>query len=247
MPRCEGPTLLALPGTGCCPAIYDGVRVEGWNLITLDWGRSRRPIDPLSVACRVQDVLTDATGPVVLLGHSTGAAIAALVASMATASTPIAGLVLSNTGVHSRNHGDPTFAQRILECWSADEQQAFLRACFFYPPQAILWQSMCAYLASIPASALLEAVHGLRALDLGSYLSRIKPPALVAHGCYDKRRQVSDAQDLAAGIPGARLRMLPGGHTPMVDCTADYCAVLKEFLDPASAAHRPSNGTLSTH
>lgn len=247
LPQYHGPTLIALPGTGCNPVIYGGVHVDGWNLLSVDWARSKGPIDPLSVALRVKAALKNFTGPVVLLGHSTGAAIAALVASMAAESTPIAGLVMSNTGVHSRNHGDPTFAQRILECWSADEQEAFLRACFFYPPQAMLWKSMCSYLASMPASALLEAVQGLRALDLGLYLRRIRQPTLVAHGYYDKRRQVTDAQDLVADIPNARLAMLPGGHTPMVDCTANYCSVLKDFLGLVPVARRHLPDTLVTH
>jgi len=247
IPQYHGPTLLALPGTGCSPVIYGGVQIDGWNLLSVDWARSRGPTGPLSIALRVQAALANFTGPVVLLGHSTGAAIAALAASMATESTPIAGLVMSNTGVHSRNHGDPTFAQRIFECWSAKEQEAFLRACFFYPPQAMLWKSMCTYLASIPASALLEAVQGLRALDLGLYLERITQPTLVAHGYYDKRRQVTDAQDLVAAIPDARLAMLPGGHTPMVDCTANYCDVIKEFLDTVLKARGHLPGTLVTH
>lgn len=234
LPETSRPLLLALPGTGCSPAIYDCVVVPGWTVAGVDWSCGG-VLDPTSVAQRLHTRIAAHRGPIALAGHSAGAAIAALAA--AKAGLHIKALVLSNTGVHSRNHGDPTLIQRIRDGWGQKEQQAFLRSCFHKTPSEPLWSALCAYLAALPTDALLEAVEGLRSLDLAQQLGEIRVQTLIAHGRYDTRRRAADAEALAAGIPRATLALLPGGHTPMVDCPTEYCAALAGFLRPT----RPSS------
>jgi pimeloyl-ACP methyl ester carboxylesterase len=227
LPDTSHPLLLALPGAGCSPAIYDAVVVPGWAVAGVDWSCGEG-LDPPSVAQRLHARIEAHRGPIALAGHSAGAAIAALTAAMA--GPRVAALVLSNTGVHSRNHGDPTLVQRIRNRWGAPEQEAFLRSCFHHAPPEPLWATLCEYLAVLPVDGLLEAIEGLRALDLTQHLGSIRVPTLIAHGRYDTRRRVTDAEALAAGIPRATLALLPGGHTPMVDCQAEYCGALTGFL-----------------
>ena len=232
-----GPLLLALPGAGCSPAIYDALAVPGWRVCAVDWSNGSRPLDPLTVAHRLGALLQERTAPTALAGHSAGAAIAALTAALYPGQ--VQALVLSNTGPHSRNHGDPSFLQRIRSQWGAPEQEAFLQSCFLAPPPAPLLAELRRYLAELPVEALAESVAGLRALDLEPHLGAIRAPTTIAHGEHDTRRRVADAQALAAAIPGAMLRLLPGGHTPMVDCLPDYQQAVAALLRPIAGASPP--------
>jgi len=231
-----GPVLVALPGAGCSPAVLGGLQAPGWTVQPVDWAQpphSPHSCDPRQVAQRLADALRarvqdrDA-GPVVLLGYSVGGVLALLTALQPD--LPLAGVVAGNTGAHSRRHGDPAFPQRVREAWSDTAQQAFLQACFETAPPQDLWQQLRAYLASLPPQALLQSLEGLRAVDLTPQLPALRCPVLVLHGERDRRRSVADAVELAACIPQARLQLLPGGHTPMVDCLPQYLQALHPFL-----------------
>ncbi|AVS75185.1 alpha/beta fold hydrolase [Paracidovorax cattleyae] len=182
---------------------------------------------------RVQD--GDA-GPVVLLGYSVGGVLALLTALQP--GLPVAGVVAGNTGAHSSRHGDPGFARRVREGWTAEARRDFLRTCFARTPPAMLFAQLCAYLDSLAPEALLQSIEGLRAVDLRPLLPSLRGPVLVLHGERDMRRSVADAEELAACLPSAQLRLLPGGHTPMVDCLPQYLQALHPFL--AALAHQPA-------
>lgn len=234
LPPSHAPLLLVLPGAGCSPAIYDAVTIRGWNICAIDWSNGPRPVDPLSVAHRLGKLLQQRAAPSAIAGHSTGAAIAALTGALYP--TEVCGLVMSNTGVNSRNHGDPNLLQRMRQHWSSREQHAFLLSCFHVPPAAPLLEQLLHYLADLPTDTLLESVEGLRALDLQPYLGQVRAPTLIAHGELDTRRRVEDANKLASAIPGASLQLLPGGHTPMVDCTHEYATAVEQFLHRSHTA-----------
>lgn len=234
LPVAGKPLLLALPGAGCSPAIYDAVEIEGWDTWAIDWSNGPGPVDPLSVAHRLGALLRRREAPTAIAGHSAGAAIAALTASLHP--TDVCALVVSNTGLNSRRHGDPTLVERIRARWGAPERDAFLLSCFHTVPAPALLDTLRRYLADLPVDALLESIEGLRALDLQPYLDDIRVPTLIAHGERDTRRRVEDAHDLASAIPGARLQLLPGGHTPMVDCPREYTLVVERMLRQSQPA-----------
>lgn len=231
-----GPLLVALPGAGCSPAVLGALYAPGWTVQPVDWAQpphSPYSCDPSAVAQRLADSLRARVqdreaGPVVLLGYSVGGALALMTALQPQ--LPLAGVVTGNTGAHSRHHGDPGFPQRVREAWTRSAQQAFLQACFASPPPSALWQQLCDYLASLPPAALLQSLEGLRAVDLSAQLPSLQCPVLVLHGERDQRRSVADAQELAACIGHAQLQLLPGGHTPMVDCPQQYLQALHPFL-----------------
>lgn len=235
----ESPLLICLPGAGFSPAIYDHLQFPGWSVVGLDWSRGDRPIDPDAVARRLARAIGDRAWPTALAGHSAGAAIAALTAALFP--ERIDCLVISNTGVHSRNHGDPDFLKRVEDDWSIEQQDGFLLSCFKEPPQQQLFQELRNYLATLPVETLAESIAGLRALDLADWLPAIRAKTLVAHGHFDTRRSVADAQGLASAIQGAALKLLPGGHTPMVECSLEYSKAVAELLDSAPIAVSENN------
>ena len=247
----RGPLVVALPGAGCSPAVLGAVRAPGWTVQPVDWAQpphSPYACDPPAVARRLADglrarVQDRQAGPVVLLGYSVGGVLALMTALQPR--LPLAGVVTGNTGAHSRRHGDPGFPQRVREAWTPAAQQAFLQACFASPPPPALWQQLCDYLASLPPAALLQSLEGLRAVDLSAQLPSLQCPVLVLHGERDQRRSVADARELAACIVHARLQLLPGGHTPMVDCPQQYLQALHPFLHmlrstPPAQPERPA-------
>jgi pimeloyl-ACP methyl ester carboxylesterase len=88
-----------------------------------------------------------------------------------------------------------------------------LSGCFQYPPASPIWQSLSGYLRDLPGEHLLQAVLGLRALDIRTDLTRIQCPTLVAHGRFDRRRDVEAAtlyqatvNAFLAALPDASLR-----------------------------------------
>lgn len=232
----RGPLLVALPGAGCSPAVFGGLHAPGWTVQPVDWAEpphSPHSCDPREVARRLADALRPRVqegdaGPVVLLGYSVGGVLALLTALQP--GMPVAGVVAGNTGAHSSRHGDPGFARRVREHWSAQARQDFLRTCFAHAPPAPLFAQLCAYLEHLPPAALLQSIEGLRAVDLRPLLPALQCPVLVVHGEQDTRRSVADARELAACLPSAQLRLLPGGHTPMVDCLPHYLQALHPFL-----------------
>lgn len=238
-----GAVLVALPGGGCSPHVFDAVQLPGIAMQAIDWAGAPGPRDPQSVADRLSLAIAQRAAPTALVGHSAGAAVAALVAANARA--PLSALILTNTGVHSRAHGDPTLPQRVREGWDAAAQQAFLRSCFDRLPEPGLWRLLCDYLAQLPAAVFLEVIEGLRGTDLSEALPRISVPTLIVHGEFDHRRRVADAQQLAQAIPGASLVLVPGGHTPMVDCPEHYSQAIRSFLENVPGLHgfetRPFN------
>jgi pimeloyl-ACP methyl ester carboxylesterase len=83
----------------------------------------------------------------------------------------------------------------------------------------------------------------LTAADRRPLLRRIRAPALVLHGAEDPFVPPAAGADIAANIPGARLRIIPGmGHdlpaalVPfLVDAIAEHCLKAQEKAGGASA------------
>ena len=70
-----------------------------------------------------------------------------------------------------------------------------------------------------------------------SRLAEIRGPTLVIHGDADVPVPLAQGQALAAGIPGARLIVLPGvGHRPWVECPEPTIGAILPFLSETRAA-----------
>lgn len=226
--------VLGLPGAGCSPKIFGALRCDNASVYGVDWATQPRPSTPQAAASRLVGALAARKGPTVLAGHSAGSVISLL--AVLAAPQLVHGLVLASSGAQARGHGDPELPKRIAGGWDAAAREAFLAGCFLRRPPEPLWSELLAYLARLDREALLETVTGVREVDLTHRIAGIACPAVVVHGARDERRPLHFAEELAAGIPGAELSVVPAGHTPMVDCPAEYRDAVERLLRRARPA-----------
>jgi pimeloyl-ACP methyl ester carboxylesterase len=92
-------------------------------------------------------------------------------------------------------------------------------------------------LAKVDPEAFARACLGLAALDLTPRLVAIANPVMILCGALDQTTPPELARKLAAAIPGATYREIPGsGHCPMLEQPEALVAMALAFLDGASAA-----------
>ena len=84
----------------------------------------------------------------------------------------------------------------------------------FTPPSSARFVSLSRGLIESDLTPMLSSV-GVPTLVIGGALDAINPPALV--------------EELAAGIPGARLLLLPGEGHNLYEGSAEYQAAVEEF------------------
>lgn len=92
------------------------------------------------------------------------------------------------------------------------------------------------------ARALLAMSYGL---DIRAVLADVRAPTLVVHREKDRAAPVAQAEELASGIPGARLVVLPGrSHLPYAGDTQELLATIRRFL--GLRASRSGTGMLTS-
>jgi 3-oxoadipate enol-lactonase len=86
-------------------------------------------------------------------------------------------------------------------------------------------------LAAVDPACFARACLALAALDLSPRLAGIRNKTLVACGALDQTTPPALAREVAARIPGAVYREIPGaGHCPMLEQPDALVALLREFL-----------------
>jgi 3-oxoadipate enol-lactonase len=79
-----------------------------------------------------------------------------------------------------------------------------------------------------------EACEALASLDLRSELSQVKVPVLVLVGEHDEATPPPMSYELAAGLPNARLVLLPGcAHVPQLQSAKQFLGAIEGFLREA--------------
>jgi pimeloyl-ACP methyl ester carboxylesterase len=74
-------------------------------------------------------------------------------------------------------------------------------------------------------------------------LSRIQVPTLVVVGEQDQLTPPADARTMQAGIPGARLLVIPGaGHLPVLEAPAAFGQALGSFFAASTSRPAPTPG-----
>lgn len=183
------------------------------------------------IADRIADrVSREGAGPVLVLGHSTGGAIALRLA--VTRPEVVAGLVLVNTGAHMHGHGDVDQVLAQLTRGQGPELfEALLARSFATPPEPADAAELRAYAAAVQPQVTLEALRSQRELDLAPDLAAVRCPTTVIHGRLDPVRSAGQAKELAASIPGASLCLLETGHTPIYEAPEAVAAEVLAVLD----------------
>ena len=86
-------------------------------------------------------------------------------------------------------------------------------------------------LAAVDPACFARACLALAALDLAPRLAGIRNKTLVACGALDQTTPPALAREVAARIPGATYRDIPGsGHCPMLEQPDALVALIRDFL-----------------
>src|SRR5882757_10081183 len=79
------------------------------------------------------------------------------------------------------------------------------------------------------------ACGALAELDLRPQLGEVRVPVLVLVGEHDEATPPPMSHELAAGLPQARLKIIPGcAHVPQLQAPAAFLAAIGDFLSPAA-------------
>ena len=237
------PVVLAIPGTLCAPAVFRPLAERLAGQVEFDavsWMTDPGPWDLGTVADRIAAHLPRRHGaPVIVLGHSTGGAIALRLA--AGHAGLVAGLLLVDTGAHMRGHGDvDAILAALATDWGPRLHARVLDRSFATPLDPAFRDELLDYAATGPTEAALDALRSQRDLDLTPGLAELDCPVTVLHGRHDPTRTPDQARELAAAIPGTRLQLLDTGHTPVyedpVGVATELSALLARCLERSTSA-----------
>lgn len=226
--------VVAIPGTLCSPAVFKPTAdalSETCDFRTVSWmqkpDKSTSEGQPTwSIEEIARREARNIKQPVILIGHSTGGAIAAYLA----AENPdlIRALILVNTGAHMRRHGDVNKIIQAVQSGHIDDvREAVVTRSFASLPDEEVLAEFRRYAASVSPQAVLEVLESQRDLDLTPLLARIRCPTVVVHGVLDKARSRGDAEELAGLVPGAGVTWVEEcGHTPVFEAPGAVAEVV---------------------
>lgn len=247
----DGPPLLAIAGlTGSRKALLaslDDSLISRHQIVAIE-NRDAGESDPETAYYTMAEMADDAVALLDALGiaraHVLGFSMGATIALQLALDAPhrLNRLVLvSGHAFNALDHqaGEPLPAPPAW--WSDDPVERWRRLM----PEVVGPD----YRGRLTASALTlhaEADRGNRAtwpgamrqvatrsgLDMRDRLVEVKAPTLVVHGEQDTVVPREHGKVLAAGIPGARLRMLPRvGHLPLTEEPQETARAILEFLE----------------
>jgi 3-oxoadipate enol-lactonase len=239
----DGPTIWLfhslLADAGSCAPLAR--RLEATHRVALPdlpgfGGSEAVAADLLAVADRMAEAAAElGGGPAVLLGNGYGSFVALTLALRHPALA--SRLVLAGTGVAFPEPGRAAFRNMAAAAWAKGLEavaDTAMRRLFSPDFQAaspeLLAVRRARFLATDPA-VFTGACEALASLDLRDRVGAVAQPALVLVGTEDEATPPPMARELAALLPDARLRELPGlAHVPQLQDTAGFYAAIRDFV-----------------
>ena len=243
--RGVGPAIVLIHGLGSCaedwsllqaPALSQRYRVLMPDL--RGHGRSDRPPGPYTVPQMANDIagFLDATrtGSAHVVGLSLGGAVAQALAVQHP--ERVRSLVLVNTFAHLRPKGWTEWRLTLTRFGALLVNLALhahleAKELFPRPDQAGLRRVAFQRLSANDPAAYRAAMMAAARYDGRRDLGRIRAPTLVVAGLEDTVVPLRAKEELASGIPGARLVIIPrSGHATPTDQPVAFNRVLLDFL-----------------
>jgi pimeloyl-ACP methyl ester carboxylesterase len=166
--------------------------------------------------------------PAVLVGRSMGGAVALTVA--VAHPERVAGLVLVCTAPRFRF--PPEQLERHRDVARGRLPQQFTTETFSpSTPPEIMREAWMEQVKTDPRVRYADLL-ACRAFEAGGLLGRVAVPTLVVAGADDRVTPPALSEELAAGIPGARLAVVPGaGHQAPLEQAEEFNRLLVEFAE----------------
>ena len=246
----EGPVVLYLHGLGMTrtgwdaqlEGLADAYRGVAWDLP--GYGASA-PLDALSLEAAADS----AAALVELLGgsaHIVGMSMGGMIALQLALRHPacVRSLALVDTSPAFGLDGTDPDAWRAARLAPLDAgaqiedfAEPVLRGVMAPDPDPGAVATAVASMLRVPIAGLRQSIAALPAHDVRARLGEIAAPTLVVVGELDEETPPSYAEALAAGIPGARLAVIPGaGHLTPFEAPDALTALLRGHLDAVEAA-----------
>ncbi|TFC78909.1 alpha/beta hydrolase [Cryobacterium sp. TMS1-20-1] len=194
------------------------------------WMTFPRPWNMAGIAAQVADqIRSSRPGRAVLVGHSTGGAIALQLAL----DNPelVDALVLVGTGQNMHSHGDvEAIIQRMEHSWGRELFETILDRSFAEPLGSSERESFLDYADRIERRAAIEVLTSQRATDFSGRLAEISCPAIVIHGMQDRTRTSAQAEALGVALGGAPVHFLSCGHSAMFERPDETATIMRTIL-----------------
>ncbi|GER23926.1 hypothetical protein NCCP1664_24210 [Zafaria cholistanensis] len=226
--------VLLLPGTLVPASVFDAVvplleRTGNFRPVPVEWMREV----PEPTLVRVADHVAALTGegpPAILVGHSTGAAIAAMAAVLHPAR--VGALVLVDGGPNMASHASIGPMLEGLRGASSDadwRRYAELNVSSGDAAQREAWiREMVGFSREVGAGPALSVLESQASEDFLRRPPLEGLPVELLHGERDPKRRPVDSRAWTQLFPAACFKLLPGvGHTPPLEAPAEVAAAVE--------------------
>ncbi|MDE3087556.1 MAG: alpha/beta fold hydrolase [Acidobacteriota bacterium] len=195
----EGTPLLLVPGLGADVRLFAGVVGElrrRYRVVAFDprgSGRSEKPDGPYSIETMADDA-------------------AALLAELGVTKAAVVGYSMGGRVALALALRHPEAVDRLVLAATSARTPARSSPWRWFVVEVVGRFPLFRAIDGQPRAAFEHQRQASRRFDCADRLGSLSVPALVLHGTRDRIVPVALARELEAGIPGARLVTVPGGH-----------------------------------